>query len=324
MTSTADNHDRVIGIDVGGTKIAAGIVDFPAVNATHRQIIRTEANRGGAAVLRDVVDLATRLAAEVTQQGGRVGGIGIGICELVDRHGNLASANCIRWLDQPVRERLSEIAPLVIEADVRAAALAEAIAGAGRTFETFLYVTIGTGISCCLMQNGKPHLGAHGFTGTMASSPLSHHCQHCGHSDERTLEEIAAGPALLTRFNAVHGSANTSEEVVRAAASGHPIAAQVVRSASEALGAQIGMLVNVLDPEVVILGGGIGVSDGLYQTQLTASIRRHIWSQHHRDLPVLRASTGADAGWVGAAAAAHQKLLSIELPQPKVQHPASS
>lgn len=319
MTTAADNHELVIGIDVGGTKIAVGLVEFPAVLATHRQVIRTDANRGGAAVLDDVVQLAAQLAADVAQRKGRVGGIGLGICELVDRNGDLASENCIRWLDQPVRQRLSEIAPLVIEADVRAAALAEAIAGEGRSFENFLYVTIGTGISCCLMQNGRAYLGAHGFTGTMASSPLTHHCENCGHIDERPLEGIAAGPALLARFNAVHGSASTSEEVVRAAASGHPIAAQVIRSASEALGAQIGMLVNVLDPEAVILGGGIGVSDGFYQTQLTASIRRHIWSQRHRDLPVARAKTGADAGWIGAAAAAHRQLFSSQ-PLPSNLH----
>jgi glucokinase len=324
MTATADNHELVIGIDVGGTKIAAGLVEFPAVLATSRQVIRTDANRGGASVLDDVVQLAAQLCAESTRQGRQVGGIGLGICELVDRNGNLASEHCIQWLDQPVRQRLSEIAPLVIEADVRAAALAEAIAGEGRSFETFLYVTIGTGISCCLMQNGRAHLGAHGFTGTMASSPLTHHCESCGHIDERTLEGIAAGPALLARFNAVHGSASTSEEVVRTAASGHPIAAQVIRSASEALGAQIGMLINVLDPEAVILGGGIGVSDGFYQTQLTASIRRHIWSQHHRDLPVVRAKKGADAGWIGAAAAAHRQLFCSEPLTPNVPTSATS
>lgn len=324
MNATADHHELVIGIDVGGTKIAAGLVEFPAVTATHRQIVPTGASRGGAAVLEDVVQLAAQLSAEAARRGRRVGGIGLGICELVDRSGILASENCIRWLDQPVQQRLCAIAPLAIEADVRAAALGEAIAGDGRSFATFLYVTIGTGISCCLMQNGRAYLGAHGFTGTMASSPLTHHCENCGHIDGRTLEGIAAGPALLARFNAVHGSASTSEEVVRAAASGHPIAAQVIRSASEALGAQIGMLVNVLDPDAVILGGGIGVSEGFYQTQLTAAIRRHIWSQRHRDLPVVRAKTGADAGWIGAAAAAHQKLFPTESAQLNVQPPALS
>ena len=323
MKNPADNQGRIIGIDIGGTKIAAGLVEFPSVNATGRRVIRTEAHRGGSAVLDDVVQLATELSRESALAGSPATAIGIGICELVDRNGNLASENCIRWLGQPVRERLSAIAPLAFEADVRAAALAEAAVGEGRSFETFLYVTIGTGISCCLMIRGRPYLGAHGFTGTMASSPITHHCEHCGEVDERTLEEIAAGPALLARFNAVHGNASSSEEVVRAAASGHPIAAQVVRSASEALGAQIGMLVNVLDPEAVLLGGGIGISDGFYQSQLTGSIRRHIWSRSQRDLPILRAKTGADAGWIGAALAARNCFTNSSTTQPVPQPQAS-
>lgn len=324
MTARSENLSRIIGIDVGGTKIAAGLVEFPPMNATGRRVIRTEAHRGGDAVLDDVVQLATELSKESALTGSPVTAIGIGICELVDRAGQLASANCIQWLDQPVRECLSAIAPVVFEADVRAAALAEATLGEGRAFETFLYVTIGTGISCCLMIQGQPYLGARGFTGTMASSPLTHHCEQCGEVDERTLEEIAAGPALLSRFNAIHGNASTSEEVVKAAASGHPIAAQVIRSASESLGAQIGMLVNVLDPEAVILGGGIGVSDGFYQSQLTGSIRRHIWSQRQRELPVLRAKTGADAGWIGAALAAKNRFTYSSLTQPNPQSRATS
>lgn len=306
MNHSADHRSRFIGIDVGGTKIAAGLVEFPAMVWSAKRVIPTEAHRGGRAVLDAVVELANSLARESELSGQPIAGIGIGICELVDRRGELASANCIAWLDQPVREKLASIGRVRFEADVRAAAQAEAALGEGRHFENFLYVTIGTGISCCLMLGGRPFLGTNGFTGTMASSPLTHHCDHCGEVDERTLEEISAGPALLSRFNAIHGNATSSEEVVRNASTGHPIAAQIVRSAAEALGTQIGMLINVIDPAAVILGGGVGVSEGPYQKQLTGSIRRHIWSERQRDLPIMRAQTGADAGWIGSAIAAHR------------------
>ena len=102
--------------------------------------------------------------------------IGVGICELVDCEGRIASANCIQWQDEPVQEKLSSIAPTVIEADVRAAALAESMFGAGKAFHNFLYVTVGTGISCCLMLDGTPYLGVRGASGTMASSPLAIPC----------------------------------------------------------------------------------------------------------------------------------------------------
>ena len=302
------NTFYAVGIDVGGTKIAAGLMAFPEGRTLARRLQPTEASRGGRAVLDDTLRLARELAAESTALGRKVDAIGLGVCELVDREGNLASSNCIHWQDQPVHGELGAIAPAVIEADVRAAALAEALFGAAQQFRTFLYITVGTGISCCLMLEGRPFLGARGATGTMGSSSLSIPCEQCGHVSQRTLEEIAAGPALVGRFNALHGNASSGQTVLAAASTGNAEAAQVVRSASEALASQVALLVNVLDPEAVVIGGGLGSSEGPYWDHFIACTRRHIWSNVHRDLPILRAATGADAGWIGAASKAWQEF----------------
>jgi len=310
--SSLASVQHVIGIDVGGTKIASGLVVFPEGCSLARRQVATQAARGGRAVLNDVLRLGQELADEAKALGHAVGAIGLGVCELVDREGRLASANCIRWLDQPVREELLAIAPAVVEADVRAAALAEALFGAARSYRHFLYVTVGTGISCCLMIDGQPYLGAHGATGTMGSSALSVPCERCSHVNERTLEEIAAGPALVAQFNALHANVAHGQEVLAAASSGNPVAARIVHNASETLGSQVGLLVNVLDPEAVVIGGGLGLSVGPYWEGFTASTRRHIWSPAHRELPILRAATGADAGWIGAAAAAWRKFHSTQ------------
>src|SRR5262249_8648014 len=153
-----------------------------------------------------------------------------------------------QWLDQPVRSELGAIAPVVLQADVRAAAQAEALFGDARDFSSFLYVTVGTGISCCLMTGGRAYLGARGFTGTMASSALSSPCERCGQVNERTLEEIAAGPALVRRFNAAGGDARNGQDVLAAVNSGNVVAQRTVASASQALASQVGLLVNTLDP----------------------------------------------------------------------------
>jgi glucokinase len=298
----------VIGIDVGGTKIAAGASAFPEGRTLARRLTPTHAARGGRAVLDDALRLARELERELRAGGLRLDAIGVGICELVDSRGRLVSANCIQWLDHPVVAELSSIAPAVLEADVRAAALAEFLFGAARPFRSFLYVTVGTGISCCLMLDGRPHLGAHGITGTMASSPLSIPCEVCGHPGHRTLEEIAAGPALISRFNALGGGAKTGHDVLSAVAAGNADAARVVGTAGVALGSMIGLLVSTLDPEAVVIGGGLGSSPGPFWDHVLASIRRHSWSDLHRVLPILRAETGADAGWLGAAATAWRRL----------------
>lgn len=308
MSSSTQPSSHVIGIDVGGTKIGAGLMVFPEGRSVVKRTISTQPARGGRAVLDDVLRLTRELVGEAESAGARVDSIGLGVCELVDRHGNIASANCIQWLDHPVRQQLASIAPIVIEADVRAAALAEALFGAGKSSRNFLYVTVGTGISCCLMIDGRPYLGARGATGTMGSSPLSIPCEQCGHVSRRTLEEISAGPALVARFNAVGGKSASGQEVLAAAATGDARARQIVQSASEALESQIGLLVNTLDPEVVVIGGGLGLSEGPYWEHFIAATRRHFWSSLHRDLPILRAATGTDAGWMGAAAKAAQEF----------------
>lgn len=315
MNPTSEEGFTALGIDVGGTKIAAGTVSFPTGQVLARRIIPTVSARGGEAVLRDVARLAEELITNAKSAGLKVEGIGVGLCELVDSNGRILSANCVPWQDQPVRQRLSHLAPIGIEADVRAAALAEALFGAGKSFKQFLYVTVGTGISCCLVLDGKPFAGARGATGTMASSPLNVVCEKCGHVNHRTLEEIASGPALVNRLNErAPGSAKSGEDVLAAASSGQTDACEVVCSAGEALGGTVGLIVNVLDPVAVVVGGGLGLSEGLYWDTFIASTRRHIWSDANRALPIVHAAAGQDAGLIGAAAVAWKSASRRVLP----------
>jgi glucokinase len=293
-----------IGVDAGGTKISAGVVDFPEGIMRACRTMPTLPRRGGEAVLVDVAQLVSELAAGATSTHQRVEGIGVGVCEIVDHAGDIVSANCLKWRAADVRRRLSSIAPTVIEADVRAAALAESLFGAGKDVRVLLYVSIGTGIASCLVIDGHPFTGARGATGTLASGPLPGLVEAVATGPLATLEQIASGPALVARFEALHGVAESGQDVLRAAASGNPGAIEVVRSAAGMLGATIGSLVNVLDPERIVLGGGLGLSEGLYRDTLIASARNHIWWDGHRDLKILSAKTGLNAGVIGAAAAA--------------------
>jgi glucokinase len=304
-----------IGVDVGGTKIAAGLVEFPGGRVLDERVVPTRSARGGLEMLAELECVCHALVSHGDSCVERVSGIGIGICELVDPSGRITSANSFDWINLPVAERMGKFAPtVVIDADVRAAALAESLFGAGRPFGIFLYVTVGTGISCSLMLQGQPLLGAHGETGTMASSPLGVICECCGQENQQTLEEIASGPALVSRFNRRRdAAAQTGHDVVRAADQGDADAIHVLQTAGRTLGANVGLLVNVLDPEAVVVGGGLGVSEGLYWESLVRSTRHHIWSPARRDLPILRAETGESAGLIGAAALAWLRCTGQEL-----------
>jgi glucokinase len=293
-----------IGLDVGGTKIAGGLIDSGSGLVLARRAIPTHAERGGAAVLDDALALAASLRAEAERLALGVSGLGVGVAELVDREGNITSEHTIAWRGAPVRARFAQIAPATIEADVRAHALAEARYGAGRQYRLFAFVTVGTGISCCLVQDGAPYAGARGNALVLASSPLTTVCPACGTLLRPVLEEFAAGPALVARYNQdCSGHAERGEDVVAAAEAGDPGARQVIESAGEALGVSVAWLINVLDPEALVVGGGLGLAGGAYWERFVAATRAHIWAESTRDLPILTAALGPDAGLIGAAAA---------------------
>ncbi len=297
-----------IGLDVGGTKIAAGLVT-PDGKIITRRVIPTLPQRGGGAVLEDAISLAATLREQAKATGRSLVAIGVGVGELVDLHGNVASAQTIPWLGLPVQERFARLAPAIVEADSRAAAFCEAKFGTGRNYSIFLYVTVGTGIGSSLVLDGVPYTGARGSSGTLASSPLSTRCTECGAELRPVLEQIASGPGLVTHYNQLTAKrVERAEDVLAAATAGDRDAAQVVRTAGEALGATVGLMVNMLDPESVVVGGGLGTAGGLHWECLVASTRRHIWSDTHRDLPIVAAAYGSDAGFVGAAALALQRL----------------
>jgi glucokinase len=289
-----------LGVDVGGTKIAAGVVTR-AGDLLFPRLLYTDAGHGGGAVLRKVEALSIELINAAEAAGLKIEGIGLSLAELVDLQGNVASEQTIKWCGWPVRERLSQIAPTVIESDVRAAALAEALHGAGRDCEIFLYLTVGTGISCCLVQYGQPYAGAHGNALICASSPLTSTCEQCGATNDVALEEYASGPALARRYQIYSsGKITRAEEVIEAASGGDLRAIEIVRTAGTALGVTAALLVNVFDPEVVVVGGGLGMAGGLYWECFLSSTREHIWAKERRNLPIRHAALAGN-GVIGAA-----------------------
>src|SRR5687767_4127360 len=131
---------HVIGVDVGGTKIAVGIVKFPGGRLIAHRVIPTEAHRGGGAVLDRLMAVLQELTASAKVKPV---GLGIGLCELVSPDGKINSQATLNWSSQQLRKRLKGFGPVTIEADVRAAALAEAMFGGGRKYRNFLFVTVG-------------------------------------------------------------------------------------------------------------------------------------------------------------------------------------
>ena len=189
--------DVALGIDVGGTKVALGLVDA-AGRLTEASRIENRTAHSADDLLQHVADEARRLAAAAGPAG--VAAVGVGLCELIDLEGQVRSSVSIPWSRRQILRALSSIAPVVVEADVRAAALAEARFGAGRDYDSFAFVTVGTGISSCLVLGGVPYTGAHGTAKLLGSAPVTTTCPHCATRHRVSLEESAAGPALVEQF----------------------------------------------------------------------------------------------------------------------------
>jgi glucokinase len=295
-----------IGVDVGGSKTALCVAAFPECRVLRREILKTPSGAAsGAAFLDDVCRHVQALLERAAAESTPCRAIGVSLCELVDLEGRVGSAHRVHWRGLPVRERFAAMAPAVVEADVRAAALAEARFGAGRTYRQFLYLNVGTGISSCWVKDGVPHAGARGHALALASSPISLPCPHCGERVAYVLEDVAGGAALAARYAASGGPpAASAADVIAAAAGGEDVARRIVERATHALGVSLGLAVNLLDPEAIVVGGGLGAAEGPYWDGLVTATREHIWSDDARTLTIRRAAFGGDSGLLGAAASA--------------------
>jgi glucokinase len=261
---------RAIGIDVGGTKIAAGVVEGRSGAVLARTEVPTTPERGGEAVLADCVALARELG------GGEVP-VGIGLCELVDLEGRPESADTVDWRGLDVAGAF-DAPSVVVESDVRAAARAEARFGAGAGRSPFVYVVVGTGASFCLVVDGSPYAGARGRAIVLGAPPV---------------ERVASGRALARR-----AGAERAEDVLA-----DPASAPLVEEAATALAGVLAVLVNALDPSVVVLGGGLG-GEPSFRERVADAVLSAVTYPPHPPLEVVGSSLGADGGLVGAALAA--------------------
>jgi glucokinase len=259
----------VVGIDVGGSKIAAANVDVTAGTVLRELRVPTPVGAGGQAVLDTCVQLAGKVAP------GGADAVGIGLCEFVDPSGTPTSAYTVDWLGLDVESAFADAARVRIESDVRAGALAEARFGAGRGLASFVYVVVGSGVSHCLVLDGQPYEGARGNAIVTGAPPV----------------EFAVGGLALARRAGV-----ASAEQVLA----DPLHAPLVEASSAELGRALAMLVNALDPETLVIGGGLGLVDP-YRERVVAAARAAIEHEATRKLPVVPAALGVRSGVVGAA-----------------------
>lgn len=292
---TAGEPALFVGVDVGASKIASTLVELPG----GRIVASASEPTPPIGSVTDHVDLVVRSSTRMVEQAGArsVAGLGVGVCELVDRDGQVRSAASVELRGERLRAELSALsADVAVDSDVRAHALAEAIAGVGRSFEDFAFVSAGTGISSCLVVGGRPYPGARGNAIVLASSPITVRCTSCGSETSEILEQVASGRAIANSWG--HDRA---EEVFDAAVAGDDRASAIVARAATALGSALALVANITDPGAIVIGGGLASARGPFWSDVEREMRRRIWSEGTRGLPFSLSTLGPDAGVFGAA-----------------------
>ena len=293
-------------IDIGGTKISAGIIDGES-RVLARRTAPTPAQEGPAAILA----LASRLVREARDAAEvQLTAVGVGTAGVVDPStGRIleATAALRGWPGTPVASALaSELGlPVHVENDVTAFLLGEAAAGAAVGLADVIAITVGTGIGGALMVHGQVVRGRTCVAGNIGHVPSPEArdrrcpCGRVGH-----LEAVASGPAMTVAYRERSGRPTVDlRDVARRAGAGDEIADDVLRTGALALGRVVGGLVNILDPDLVLLGGGVLGLGGWYVEAVARSAALEVLTQSD-PVPIRVATLGGDAMLVGAAAAA--------------------
>jgi len=286
-----------IGIDLGGTKIEGVVLDR-ANQVVFRTRIPTEQEAGYTHILDRIAGLTATLRAHAPDCGAL--GLGTpGAISTVDGTMKNSNTACLnrRDLRADVENRVG--LRVVMENDANCFALAEAIAGAGHGAAFVFGIIMGTGVGGGMVVNGHVRRGLQNIAGEWG-----HHCIdpagppcYCG--QRGCVEAHIAGPAVSRQYAARTGEALTMHEIVARARAGDVPAVEVVEHFLDRFGRAVANLIDILDPDVIVLGGGLSNIDELY-IRGRAAVARYVFNDELRT-PILRHVLGDSAGVIGAA-----------------------
>jgi N-acetylglucosamine kinase len=290
------------GVDLGGTKIEGAVIDPRRPDhALCRLRVPTESSKGYAHVIGQVVRLVRML--ERSSGLKRPSCIGFGTPGVIDpRSGVLKNSNTGCLNGHPIREDLARA--LGVEArvanDANCFALAEAMFGAGRGRRVVIGIILGTGCGGGVVVDGRVLDGLHGIAGEWGHNPMRGERTPCYCGRAGCVETVIAGPALERHYRALTGRSSRMPEIVARAASGEASARAILRRLSSKFGEAIAAIINILDPDAVVIGGGVGNIGILYEEATRRAVLRNVFNTELRT-EFLRPMLGDSAGVFGAA-----------------------
>jgi glucokinase len=287
------------GIDIGGTKIAAGLVS--AEGELSARIERPTAPGDPEAIISTVVEMVAELDGDQVLPA-----LGVAAAAFLDRtRHRVYFAPNIAWSDFPLSDVLEERLgrPVTLENDANAAGWAEFQFGAARRAHSMVMLTMGTGVGGAIVEDGRLLVGGFGAAGELGHIIIQPDGLLCGCGNRGCLEQYASGTALMREAREDFGNAElSSDQMTELLVSGNSVALGVLDRVCDAMGRGITSLVAVTDPEVVVIGGGVAKAGELVSDLITAAFRRHYGAYDRRPVPrIVVATMGNSAGVIGAA-----------------------
>lgn len=290
----------VVGIDVGGTTVKGGIVGVDGSQVVSRSI--PSPGEGGPALLDAVRSLVTDFEADARDRGLAPIGAGVIVPGIVDELGGrvLYAAN-LGWEDLDLAGELESSTGLSVTVghDVRGASLAERRVGGARGLPDFVLVTLGTGISCAITASGVTRVGASGAAGEIGHTTVYPGGEPCSCGKHGCLEVYASAGGITRRYRSAGGEPGADAAVISGRVRTEELAARIWGDATAALALSLATLVLLVDPALVLLGGGLSRAG---ETLVAPTLDRLAGELRWRTPPPVRISPlGADAGRIGAA-----------------------
>lgn len=307
----------IVGIDLGGTQIRAILAEADGTILA-RHTLPTAPAEGREAVLQRIA----RATLAVIEQGADAQplGVGVGSAGAIDpTTGTVHTAPNLGWRDVPLRAILEKRLglPVVVGNDANAAALAEWRFGAGRGTSHLVYMTVSTGIGAGIISGGRLLLGARGSAGEVGHISVEPHGPRCKCDSVGCLEALASGPAIAQAAVAhlragehstisalVQGDLAqvTAKVVADAAAGGDALATSVIGRAAFYIGVGVANLIHILEPQLILIGGGVANIGDLLFDAIRATVRERAIPALAAGVRIEPAALGDDAGVLGAIA----------------------
>ncbi|MEN3039576.1 MAG: ROK family protein [Candidatus Kryptonium sp.] len=303
----------VIGVDVGGTKMTSALArqDGQIIKLLR---IKTKPDEGAKGGFRAICEMIQELLDEGKRESLKVVCIGIGFGGPVNFERGIVylSHHIHGWENFPLKEEIEKRFNITtfVDNDANAGTLGEWIFGAGKGVDDLLYVNIGTGIGGGIISGGKLIRGCRNLAGEIGHLTVNPNGSICACGRKGCLETFASGSAIGREGTKRFGRAIKSEEVFQLANEGNKVAKQIIDEAVDALAFAIGAAVNLFNPRLVILGGGVSEApENLLIEPLKLRLLRYTLPQTAEGLEVVRAKLGYEAGIMGAIALAITTFL---------------